>query len=276
MNLHVRPEEPPLSEERQVVLGMPHLCPAGLSENWLWKELGHSHWGLIARGFGRAAAGFGAEGSAPVYAAFRAIALRDGDLGAAAENQALELRSALIQLSGTRVVSRHRASLAGRTVAEVDMTSVFVRREAAGVNRSIVRVRLDGGVGPARPSVPAAARPGPGAGLPREGERELGTVVVEPCPHLEFNGAGLLYFSSFVAAVDRAEWRLLGARTPLLATRDRQAVFHGNVEVGEALAVRLLVGPEGAGARHRALVSAVSDGRLLAEVETRRIAVPAA
>lgn len=269
---------PPFAETGRIVLGMPHLCPGGLSENWLWKELGHRHWELTGRAFGRGAAGFGSGDGEPVYAAFRRIALLGGDLAALRENDVLELRSTLAQLSATRVVSRHRAGHGGRLVAEVEMISAFVRRHAPGANRSIARVRLD-------PSA-SAVRAGDRARLAEDGLRgrgdrareeepapdggEIGTFAFEPCPHLDFNGAGLLYFSSFVAAVDRAEWRLLGRTTPLASTRERRATFHGNVEPGEGLSLRLLAVP-GLGVRaHRALIASGSDGRLLAEIDTLR------
>lgn len=264
----------PLTDAFRDVMGMPHLCPSGLSENWLWKELGHMHWGLIAKAFGRAEAGFGPVGEPPVYAAFRRISLQDGDLGSVRENDALDVRSTVTYLSASRVVSRHVAACRDRLVADVEMTSVFVRRQAEGVNRSIARVRIEGR-GHAMPAFGAMAiQPSgtehvfPGA-VAAPDERELGTLVVEPCPHLDFNGAGLLYFSSFVAAVDRAEWHFLGKRSGLFTTRERRALFHANVELGDRLAVRMLTSGDGAECRHRALLSTV-DGRLLAEIATCR------
>ncbi|CAO4132596.1 Pnap_2097 family protein [Methylorubrum extorquens] len=267
-------DDTPLTDACCHVLGMPHLCPSGLSENWLWKELGHRHWGLIAKAFGRAEAGFGPAGEPPVYAAFRRISLQGGDLGGVRENDALDVRSTVTYLSETRVVSRHVAACRDRLVADVEMSSVFVRRQAEGVNRSIARVRIEGrghtmpafGAMPAQPSGTGHVLSGHVTGVD---ERDLGTLVTEPCPHLDFNGAGLLYFSSFVAAVDRAEWHFLGKRSGLFTTRERRALFHANVELGDRLAVRMLASGDGAECRHRALLSTV-DGRLLAEIATCR------
>ncbi len=98
MGLHMRlpgGRDSPWSETSRYTLGMPHLCPNGLSENWLWKELGHRHWGLIARAFGRAAAGFDPSSQQPTYAAFRRIALQGGNLGSVRENDTLDVRSTL-------------------------------------------------------------------------------------------------------------------------------------------------------------------------------------
>lgn len=197
MGLHMRLEgvDTPLTDACRHVLGMPHLCPSGLSENWLWKELGHRHWGLIATAFGRAEAGFGPAGEPPVYAAFRRISLQGGDLGAVCENDALDVRSTVTYLSETRVVSRHVAACRDRLVADVEMTSVFVRRQTEGANRSIARVRIEGrrrtmpafGAMPAQP--PSTEHASSGA-ITALDERELGTLVVDPCPHLTLTGPG--------------------------------------------------------------------------------------
>ncbi|WP_232627643.1 Pnap_2097 family protein [Methylobacterium sp. Leaf118] len=276
MSLHMRIKgvSQPLKDDSCHVLGMPHLCPSGLSENWLWKELGHRHWGLIAKAFGRAEAGFGPAGEPPVYAAFRRISLQGGDLGGVRENDALDVRSMVTYLSKTRVISRHFATCRDRLVADVEMTSVFVRRQAEGVNRSIARIRIEdrGHAMPAfaallgQPSIIEHVFSG---AVAAPDECELGTLVVEPCPHLDFNGAGLLYFSSFVAAVDRAEWRFLGKRSCNYATRVRRALFHANVEIGDRLSVRILASGDEASCCHRALLS-TEDGNLLAEIVTRR------
>ncbi|MCJ2130457.1 Pnap_2097 family protein [Methylobacterium sp. E-045] len=278
MSLHMRlaAAGSPLSDASSYVLGMPHLCPNGLSENWLWKELGHRHWNLIAQAYGRAAAGFGPKGGQPIYAAFRNISLHGGDLGGVRENDSLDVRSTITSLSETRVVSRHVAACRDRLIADVEMTSVFVRRQAEGVNRSIIRVRIEG-PGGAEPSGetmashPSYSRRATSAQDTFVDEREVGTMAIETCPHLDFNGAGLLYFSSFIAAVDRAEWHLVGKRSGLLATRERRAVFYANIEVGDDLTVRMLTAQDGTACRHRALLSASVDGKLLAEVVTDRM-----
>ncbi|MCE4226804.1 hypothetical protein HCU64_23985 [Methylobacterium sp. C25] len=267
----------PLDSEGRYTLGMPHLCPSGFSENWLWKELGHRHWELIGQSLGRAASGFGTEREQPIYAAFQRISLEHGALDAVRENDILEVRSALILLSATRVVSRHRAACGGRLVADVEMTSVFIQRRIAGENRSITRVKVGRHpAGPALVDVGNGHRGSVEAGaLPSWTEMdELGSVVVDPCPQLEFNGAGLLYFSSYVAAVDRTEWQLSGRRRPRSTTRARRVVFHSNIEIGDRLVVRIKGSMDGATARFKASICSEADGRLLAEVMTDCVNVP--
>lgn len=121
----------------------------------------------------------------------------------------------------------------------------------------------------AMPAQPASTEHASSGAITALDERELGTLVVDPCPHLDFNGAGLLYFSSFVAAVDRAEWHLLGKRSGNYATRVRRALFHANVDMGDRLSVRVLASGDEANCCHRAILSTVDD-KLLAEIVTHR------
>jgi len=88
------------------------------------------------------------------------------------------------------------------------MTSVFVRRQAENVNASILRVRI-GDRGKFSTLIKNAPQNSGQSGqkLPHDnlGELDLGSIAIETCPHADFNGAGLLCFSTFIAAVDRAE-----------------------------------------------------------------------
>jgi probable biosynthetic protein (TIGR04098 family) len=78
-----------------------------------------------------------------------------------------------------------------------------------------------------------------------------------------------VYFSSFVAAVDRAERSFLGKRSGNYATRVRYALFHANIGMGDRVSVRILTRGDEASCCHRALLS-THDGKLLAEIVTRR------
>jgi probable biosynthetic protein (TIGR04099 family) len=59
----------------------------------------------------------------------------------------------------------------------------------------------------------------------------------DPCPAQDFNGAGFLYFTSFLGFVDRAEWQ----HSPSLEKpiQEREAYYYSNVDAGERLRVVL-------------------------------------
>lgn len=63
-------------------------------------------------------------------------------------------------------------------------------------------------------------------------------VIIDPCPHGDFNGAGFLYFANFQAILDRAEWAMNRDTGAIGTTMGRDLFFHGNVNPGDRLTVR--------------------------------------
>ncbi|MEJ0092421.1 MAG: Pnap_2097 family protein [Methylocella sp.] len=234
-----------------VLLGMPHLSLRGVSENWLLKECGHRHWFMIAAAAGLPAPDFRDADGEPVYAAFCAATIRNAKFGALSEHDELSFSSSLARISRTQFVSIHKLTCFGREVGEVELVSVFVKRREKGKNRSITRIALTG-----FPAVERRLEFGHAAGIAamiradrwtehfgflRAGAREDAQLTIRPCPSQDFNGAGFLYFAAFQSFVDRAEWELLAM--PALAhltTAARHVIYHGNIEPGDRVVVKLL------------------------------------
>ncbi|MDR3495888.1 MAG: hypothetical protein P4L82_14925 [Ancalomicrobiaceae bacterium] len=242
-----------IEAKQHVVLGMPHLSGTGLSEHWLLKELGHVHWQLIAQAAGRIQPDFRDDRGDPVYAAFCALSVRDGDFGAARENDCLTVRSRLDRLSRTQFASRHELTIDRRRIGVVELISTFVRRDGdRASNHTIARYAVAG--------LPRIAPDGVGADLAGTAAEHRAQRLVEhlgfaidmppvasfrfsPCPSTDFNGAGFLYFASFAAFADRAEWahrRAQGLTAVMLTTVRRDIFFTGNLDPGEDLVVRIM------------------------------------
>lgn len=268
-----------------VLLGMPQLCLNGLSEGWLLKELGHRHWMLLARLAGQDCPRFVDERGAPVYAAFCALSIRDAQFSAARENQKLVISSMIARVSRSQMISRHMVTLAGRRIGEIEMVSVFVRRLHAG-NHGVARFEPPGFSRlpllaeqdhlAARAARLRAGRAPDHRVFMRDDHPALATARFEPCPSLDFNGAGFLYFSSFVAFVDRAEWIFsrVGAEASTLAratTRRREIFFAGNLDPGEGLSVDIMAWSEDENAfSHDCAIRRDQDGAVMARVFTTR------
>jgi probable biosynthetic protein (TIGR04099 family) len=265
----------------RIVLGMPHLCLGGLSETWLLRECGHRHWFLLAHAAGRAVPDFRDCAGDPVYAAFVAVTVRNAQFDAAHEHDELGFGSRLTRISRTRFMSVHRLAVRGRGVGEIVMTSVFVKRMQAGLNRSIARVEVSGL--PPVETAPecadyaagvAALRRGHWAehfGFARANADALDRLVVDPCPAQDFNGADFLYFSSFQAFVDRAEWAFFRPVNPRATTRRRDIVYHGNIEPGDRVVVVLRAVRRGdSELGHWCRIERESDSSPLADVFTMR------
>jgi probable biosynthetic protein (TIGR04099 family) len=275
--LRIDPSEtdPYLGEELgPVLLGMPHLALNGLSETWLLKELGHRHWLLLARMTGRAVPSFRDTQGHVVYAAFRSVAIADADFGRARENDTLHIHTALSRISRTQVQSRHQLVIGNLQIGVVTMISVFVHRNGGSSNHSVARVEIDGlPMVEAAHVPPMAARPGH-----RDAERTAGLEGTSrrwdftPCPSLDFNGAGFLYFTSFQAFVDRAEWAIDAGSARRAATLHREIAYYANLDPGEAVAVHLtdtLRSPTRW--QHECWIERTSDGCRLADIRTEKV-----
>ena len=264
-----------------IVLGMPHLCLGGLSETWLLRECGHRHWLQLAQAAGRTVPDFRDAMGVPVYAAFVAITVRNAQFDAAHEHDELGCESRLTRFSRTRFMSVHRLAVRGRHLGEIMMTSVFVRRTQAGLNRSIAHVEVSG-LPPVEQAPEFADHAATVAALRRNHWTEhmgftrtsaatLDRLVIDPCPAQDFNGADFLYFSSFQAFADRAEWAFLRPINPRATTRERDIVYHGNIEPAERVAIVLrAVHRQDGRLSHWCHVEREADAAPLADIFTLR------
>jgi probable biosynthetic protein (TIGR04099 family) len=255
--------------------GMPQLSSSGLSENWLLKECGHRHWLAIAQRQGQAVPEFRDAQGRKVYAAFTLVRVSQAQRERMEEHDAFTIATQCHPAGRTQYYSQHTVQLQGQRVARVEMLSVFVLRAQAGNNRSIVRAVMATPQGTTAPSeLTAAAETFVQRGRARRatvgvGQAEAHASVFAPCPHNDFNGADLLYFSSFQSMVDRAEWawmRSADATSRPAALREREMVFYGNLDLGDAVHTGL----HGNLLEHHSILCRGSDGRRIAEVFTRK------
>ncbi|WP_020188122.1 Pnap_2097 family protein [Methylopila sp. 73B] len=265
----------------RVTLGMPELCLGGVSETWLLKTCGDLHWRLIAEFCGVAAADFRDVTGEKIYAAFCAMQSEALALDAFVEHDELTIRSEITRVSRTRFASTHWLQRRGAPAGKVALLSTFVKRAEGDGNRSIAKVGLPGlpafgsfQPAPAIAGLPALLRPGRWTahlGFKRGEGLDASRFDIRPCPSQDFNGAELLYFSAYQGFADRAEWELTDLPARGVAVREREIVFHGNLEPGEGLVVRLRgTMPVLGEIRHWMSLEAAADGRPLADIFTTK------
>jgi probable biosynthetic protein (TIGR04099 family) len=233
-----------------VVLGMPHLCMVGLSETWLLKECGHRHWFMLAEAAGIAIPDFRDPAGEPIYAAFLSVSVRHAAFDTVREHDRLVFASRLTRISRTRFMSVHQLVVSGRPIGEIAMTSTFVRRTRRGENHSIARIEvaalrrveidLESAAREAETAASRSSRLHAHLGFEKAKARVLSRFIIDPCPVQDFNGADFLYFASFLAFVDRAEWAFFRQRAPLPTTRRRDIIYRRNIDLGQRVVVSLL------------------------------------
>lgn len=267
--------------------GMPQLSYTGLSENWLLKICGQHHWDLLAKQSERQSSELYDDAGSRSYAAFTAIRLRATALDAVEEDMQFAIETDLGRVGQARHVSEHRVVCGDSVQCTIDMVSTFVKRTRAGSNRSIARATLSALHGQmVEPSEKvehianqSKALRAPDLATTERVMQDHALTPVSgdeashrflPCPNGDFNGADLLYFASFQAFADRAEWqRHRFDRPPVTVSRDLH--FYGNVDLGDTLVVHTLgQRVDQQGVAHWCRVSRGSDGTRIAEIITRK------
>jgi probable biosynthetic protein (TIGR04099 family) len=241
---------------------MAHLSPNGLSEQWVLRECGDLHWSLIAQALGQERAVFTSGRGEPVYAAFCATALEFYAPEMSLLGEDLVIASELFRVSAGRIGSLHEFVVGGRGIARLRMISTFVSHDSTRSNRSIVRnhpmreaVLVEAPLSLTELSAYAHAV----ARQCRQRTKRSEAIISEtPCPDLDFNAAGLLYFPTFSKLAEMAMWRLRQIHG-LLASRT--VAYLGNINVEESVTVHK--GDDG-------LEVVRSDGRIIAHVQTCR------
>ncbi|WP_246667072.1 Pnap_2097 family protein [Agrobacterium sp. T29] len=235
--LAIHPSAQPALVDRHV-LGMAEMGYNGLSEQWLLRRAGDLHWRLIARAMGQKDAVFTCSAGQPLYAAFCATTLNFTRPEIPQLGGELTLAADLYRIGHGRLVSSHRITVNNNEIGRVVLISTFVGRSEPASNHSIVR-RTPKVIAMPPEAPRAVQRIGrEAASVARfavRGNHDLltgeETRKILPCPSVDFNAAGLLYFPSFSALADRAFFEMYGKVVPIIASR--KVVYLGNVEPGE-------------------------------------------
>ncbi|MGA3078583.1 MAG: Pnap_2097 family protein [Bryobacteraceae bacterium] len=270
-------------------LGMPQLALGGLSESWLLMECGHRHWTLLERMLGVEARGMHDDRGCRMYASFVAVHESGASLAHFQEADEIVLESRIAALTSKRALSSH--FITGHGQVRIDMISAFVRKARPSDTDTEVLHGAEWnwpGIRPLRPmaeidsSLPALDRQvrrgfdGVYMGLSLEPSGQSQAFVCRPCPAIDFNGVGLLYFARYIDFVDRAEWECMHtAASAHLVTVERRIFYFANLSPGDSVKIELVGGPASLGRmEHLSRVSRRSDGRQMALVYTRKYSTP--
>jgi probable biosynthetic protein (TIGR04098 family) len=269
---------------------MPHLDAGGLSENWLLRHAGDLHWEAISGRLNAASHEIASDEGQRLYPTFVAVRARyERPLAWVRENDHLEASIEVVPCGRACVHGRFAAGVRGRRF-ELELLSTFAVRSGEGLKMVLPAARLAAHWNAAEGEPPlarlarAARRGLPllddfcGPSLEPVGPPVAG-LVYQPSPYADYNGAGLLYFASYVTIADTVERQILMSLGPpagrdwALATSPmrRDVFYYGNLPLGAALTVELLaVERAPRQVRTRVRLRRDDDGSRIADLVTER------
>lgn len=235
-------EDTPAGQIRRYSINMPQMALKGLSEAWLFKELGDMHWSVLLRSLGAASSALTDATGARLYATFTRIRLiSDAPLSEFHENHDLviamdEQRYGAAMFFGTARLG----APAGQ--ARVELMTTFSKYGEAGVNTSLLKGTP---VLPADFPIPAvAALPEFGQDYRTRRAQPLTPALFETeyelLPAHDINGVGLLYFAAYPTIAELCLTRYAGREFAFdYSVIERDIMYFANADPAETLIVRL-------------------------------------
>jgi probable biosynthetic protein (TIGR04098 family) len=233
---------PTAGERRTYLLNMPQMALGGLSESWLFKELGDIHWNILAKALGQPTRLLSDSAGDRIYATFTRIQLRSScALGNYNENERIDIDSGLSRYGAGLYFSEAVASGTTGSI-QARLMSSFSKFGATGSNTSLFK-----GLPELPPDciIPALSE------VPEFGRdyqvRRMGTLAqpifeceYEIMPSHDINGVGLLYFAAYPMIDDICAARHAGRKYATgFSTCYRDIFYFGNSDADDRLIYRL-------------------------------------
>lgn len=264
-------------EVRHYALNMPQMALKGLSEAWLFKELGDIHWSILLRSLGTSSAALTDAAGDRLYATFTRIRLRaNAPLTAFKENDALAL---------SMTEERYGAAMFFAT-AEIDgpgghataeLMTTFSKYGEAGVNTSLLKGTPV--IPPGFPIPECAALPELGQEYRARRAEPIGETLFETeyeqLPPHDINGVGLLYFAAYPSIAEICLTRYAGRGFAFdFSVQERDVMYFANAEPSEILVVKLHEWEQTEDQiRYRASINRKSDEKVMARITATKVRI---
>jgi probable biosynthetic protein (TIGR04098 family) len=251
---------------RSYNINMPQMAMGGLSESWLFKELGDMHWQMITDGLQCPSSGLSDATGNRLYATFTRISVSSNALASYEEDAPFDLEGNLFRFGSGIYFSEINF-----TNGRARIMSSFSMREESGSNVHLLK---------GQPKIPPNCKIAKHRTLPLFGQEyttvrasylssDIFSCEYAIIPQYDINGVGLLYFAAYPIISDICEERF--ASQCNLSTTKRDVFYFRNCDRGETLIFRihgrqsrdLLVESETS-------VSRKSDGVLMARIFTTK------
>jgi probable biosynthetic protein (TIGR04098 family) len=261
-------------EKRSYLLNMPQMALSGLSEAWLFKELGDIHWANITRGLDTTSAAIADDTGSRLYATFTRVRWEaEQPLTSFRENDAFSIDMSASRLgAGIFFGDAELDAPTGSLKAQV--MSSFARFGEHGQNTSLLKGQPhipEGCPIPALESMPAF-----GLEYRERRSAEAKPVLHETeyalqPPH-DINGVGLLYFAAYPTIADLCANAIGGSRLSTeFSTIARDVCYFANCSPDDSIIYRASVWEEDVdGILIEATLSRKSDGVAMASIITNK------
>jgi len=256
-------------------IDMPQMALSGLSESWMLKELGNTHWKMITNFLKQKSSSISDEMGDRLYATFTRLSWRaSSNLRNFRENDALEANATLKRYGSSLFFSEQQLQTKSEKI-DVSMMSTFAKYGERGTNTSLIKgapTLPDPQAIPAYDQLPefGAQYKAMRANTPQETIYETDYDLLSP--H-DINGVGLLYFAAYPIIFDLCLEKYEGKGFNLAhSSVGKDLCFFANAETTETLIFRI----------HRAMksssiyeyacsLSRKSDNKLMAQVINQKI-----
>lgn len=233
-----------IATRRQYVLNMPQMALGGISESWLFKELGDLHWSMICAGLDVVSSEICDGNGERLYATFTRLKVTTSHpMASFGENDSLTLEGKIARFGGSMFFSDIGISSAPRS-GRATVLSSFTKRGEVNSNDSLLK---------GQPNIPLSCPIESLAELPpfaieygtRRRQKPHATLFecdYRIIPYHDINGVGLLYFAAYPIINDICELNYMGegngwARRASTISRD--IYYFANANPDERLIYRV-------------------------------------
>jgi probable biosynthetic protein (TIGR04098 family) len=266
---------PTPNERRTYLLNMPQMAVGGLSESWLFKELGDIHWNMLAKALGQPTRLLSDSAGDRIYATFTRIQSRSScALGMYKENERIDITSGMSRYGAGLYFSEAMANGPTGSI-QARLMSSFSKFGATGSNTSLFKGLPElppDCIIPALPEVPEFGRDYQA----RRAETLAPPIFeceYEIMPGHDINGVGLLYFAAYPMIDDICAARHAGRTYATdFSTLYRDIFYFGNSDADDKLIYRLhrRAGDDDS-VEIESSISRKSDGNLMARIFTKKV-----
>lgn len=281
-----------VAARRAISINMPQMAMSGLSENWLLKELGDLHWGMICSGLGIKSHQILDNLGNRLYATFVRLRIESThSLGEFPENGLMQFAGGLVRFGKGVFISQTEIKVSEKAI-NASLMSTFSIRDSD--NTALLRGQLEipaGGAIEECQEMPAfgvefnevrkGLRPSVKVGetdCPTEKKEILFETDHAINPYADSNGVSLLYFASYPALNDVCELKFMKSvgRTNWASsayTVVRDVFYYGNANLDDAIVYQLHSVRWELGDTRVVLFSSLrrkSDGKLIADIFTAK------